>query len=337
MRVAVAVAVTPFRPSPDRARAEALCSALRVAGVEVELVGVPFAPNPPLGVPAQLLACRLLDLSESMGAAIDRMVGLGLPASAIPHPDKVLWHGGPAAHSAALQTWTDQPGGSEARKLMERAAQQAAAESRQVFVTSRFAAGPLARGMLQIDTLYEPSPLVPFCRSAAAEDYILADGCAAEPRLHMLLEALSRIRRPMRIVAAATHWPEQATAWAERLAPGRVSFVSCQPEQLAQLLAAARGVLVAGPQTEDTATALAAMQCARPLIVPSDAGAPLELVLHGQTGLVCEPTPAGVADALETLWSDRRHARSLGRGGRQHYEQLDPTWDMVAQCLLASD
>ncbi len=219
---------------------------------------------------------------------------------------------------------------------MEQATQQAAAESRQVFVTSRFAAGPLARDVLQVDTLYEPSSLVPFCRSAAPEDYILADGCAAEPRLQLLLEALSRIRRPMRIVATAPQWPGQAAAWAERLAPGRVSFQSCQGEQLARLLAAARGVLVAGAQTEDTATALAAMQCARPLIVPGDAGAPLELVMHGQTGLVCEPTPAGLADALEALWSDRRRARSLGRGGRQHYEQLDPTWDMVAQCLLAS-
>ena len=332
MRVAVALAATPFHPSPDRARAEALCAALRAAGAEAELVGVPFAPNPPLGVPAQLLACRLLDLSESMGAVIDRLVGLSLPASAIPHPHKVLWHG----RAASLPSGPDRPGGGEACAVMEQAARQAAAESRQVFVTSRFAAGPFAQDVLQVDTLYEPSPLAPFCRQAATEDYIGADGCAAGPRRALLLAALRRIARPVRIIAAATQWPEDAAARAEQAAPGRLSLVSCQAEQLARLVAAARGVLVAAAESDNTGTALAAMQCARPLIVPDDAGAPLELVMHGQTGLVCQATPAGLADALDALWSDRHNARNLGRGGRQQYEQLSPTWDMVARCLLAS-
>ena len=333
MRVAVVTTYTPFRLSADKARAAALCTALRAEGVEAELVAVPFSAAPPLAIPPQLLACRLLDLSESMGTRIDRLIAVSLAAGAIPHPDKTLWHG--ASPMLAARSW---PGAGETRAVMDRASRQAAAESRAVFATSRFAAGQLAqRCEVRVETLYEPPPLARLCRSDPAADYVLADSCGSAGRLDLLLDAMCHTRQPVRVVATAPHWPTEDVARAERVAPGRVTFVAApEPQRLAALLAAARGVLLAGPDSDDTGTALAAMLCGRPLIAPTDAGAPVEFIQHGQTGFFCEPTPDGLAGALDALSGDGREARALGNQAQLRYQQLAPSWETVARCLLAS-
>jgi hypothetical protein len=38
-----------------------------------------------------MLACRLFDLSESMGENVDLLIGLKFPAYVVPHPRKVFW------------------------------------------------------------------------------------------------------------------------------------------------------------------------------------------------------------------------------------------------------
>ncbi len=63
-------------------------------------------------------------------------------------------------------------------------------------------------------------------------------------------------------------------------------------------------------------TAIEAMRHGRPVIVCTDGGGLTELVVHEQTGLVVDPTPRAVADAIERLVTDRDLAAELGRNGR---------------------
>ena len=232
----------------------------------------------------------------------------------------------------------DWPGAAETDALLRCASRQAAAESHSLFATSRHLADSLAQDWkARVQTLYQPSPLAPLCRPVPPEDYILADGCDADARLALLLDALEQSRAAIRVVATAAHWPAELAAQAERLAPGQVTLVSSPaPERLAALLGAARAVLLAGRLGAHTDIALAAMLCGRPLLVASDAGAPLELVRHGQTGLVFEPAATPLADALATTWSDRRRVRDWGEIGLQRYGELAPSWESVTRCLLAS-
>jgi glycosyltransferase involved in cell wall biosynthesis len=64
-------------------------------------------------------------------------------------------------------------------------------------------------------------------------------------------------------------------------------------------------------------TALEAMQHAKPVIVCSDGGGLVDLVDHGVTGLVVEPSPSAIADAVRSLHADPGWARSLGAAGQQ--------------------
>ena len=78
MRVAVASVQVPFVRGGAEALAEGLLAALAAAGHQADLVTVPFKWYPPERLLDHLLACRLLDLTESAGAAIDA-VGLSMP------------------------------------------------------------------------------------------------------------------------------------------------------------------------------------------------------------------------------------------------------------------
>jgi alpha-1,3/alpha-1,6-mannosyltransferase len=60
-----------------------------------------------------------------------------------------------------------------------------------------------------------------------------------------------------------------------------------------------------------------AMASARPVVAVANAG-PLETVVHGETGLLCAPTPDAFAGALATLIQDRERAARMGRNARAH-------------------
>jgi len=60
----------------------------------------------------------------------------------------------------------------------------------------------------------------------------------------------------------------------------------------------------------------------------------LEFVVDRQTGLVAEPTPESLAQAMDTLWADRRWAAGMGEAGRARYADLKISWDNVVEKLL---
>jgi hypothetical protein len=60
----------------------------------------------------------------------------------------------------------------------------------------------------------------------------------------------------------------------------------------------------------------------------------LEFVVAHQTGLVADPTPESLAQAMDMLWVDRRCAAAMGEAGRAHYQDLHISWAHVVEKLL---
>ena len=71
----------------------------------------------------------------------------------------------------------------------------------------------------------------------------------------------------------------------------------------------------------------------RPVVTTRDAGGPLEVVVDGVNGIVCEPTAAEVARACTWLADHPSDARERGQAGRGLAERL--TWDTVVEALLS--
>ena len=91
MRIVVVTTQMLFAESSTELTARALCQALRMAGHEADQVRIPFEPADARSIVPQMLAHRLLDLTESMGTRIDRLVALEFPGTLIPHPAKRIW------------------------------------------------------------------------------------------------------------------------------------------------------------------------------------------------------------------------------------------------------
>lgn len=346
MRVAIVTAQVPFLRGGAELLAEGLCKVARAAGHQAEIVTVPFKWYPAHSVAQQLLACRLLDLSESMGTRIDRVIGLKFPAYLIPHPDKMLWilH----QHRSAYDLWqspyddlADQPGGALARETIRSADTQLIPEARRVYTISRNVTDRLRRYCgIESEPLYHPPPLADRLYAGLSGDYLLMPSrMNAVKRQHLVVEAMLRTRHPVRVVfiGEADH-PDYREALEQRAAvlpTGRVAWLGAVPdERKIALLADCLGVLVP-PHDEDYGyVTLEAMLSARPVITCTDSGGPLEFVQHGRNGLVCQPEAEALAKAMDTLWEDRALARAMGKEGRALYTELGPSWERVVECLL---
>src|SRR3954467_9486884 len=103
MRIAIATVQVPFVRGGAELLREGLGQALTRLGHDVEIVAIPFKWYPPEKVLDHMLACRLLDLTESCGNKIDKLIGLKFPAYLIEHPNKTFWllH----QHRSAYELW----------------------------------------------------------------------------------------------------------------------------------------------------------------------------------------------------------------------------------------
>jgi len=79
-----------------------------------------------------------------------------------------------------------------------------------------------------------------------------------------------------------------------------------------------------------------AFHCHKPVITFTDSGGTNELVEDGLNGLSVEPTPHTLAAAMETLWTDRRRTRELGRAAFETLARRGIAWDHVLDHLLAA-
>jgi glycosyltransferase involved in cell wall biosynthesis len=71
------------------------------------------------------------------------------------------------------------------------------------------------------------------------------------------------------------------------------------------------------------------------VITCRDSGGPAELVSDGEEGLVCEPTPEALADALRRVMKSRDLAERMGE--RAHARGAQLTWPQTVRTLLAVD
>jgi glycosyltransferase involved in cell wall biosynthesis len=114
--------------------------------------------------------------------------------------------------------------------------------------------------------------------------------------------------------------------WAPDLGPpsGRIRFAGAVGDAERDQAYAAASVVVAPALNEDYGlTAIEAMAHARPVVVCSDGGGLTELVQHEQTGLIADPEPEAVAEAIDRLLADQPLAERLGQAGHRLVRDRD--------------
>jgi len=339
MRVVVAAPQVPFVRGGAELMAEDLVAALRARGHDAEIVSIPFKWYPGSRVLDQAFLWRLVDLTESDGRPIDRVIATKFPAYCVRHPNKVAWvlHQFRQAYDydrTELGQFDDSPEDRATRRAIERLDAVSLAEARRVFATSRNVADRLQRfNGISAEVLPHPPQALAY-REAEPEGYVLSvNRLDRAKRIDLLVGAAKR--DPSLRVVIAGEGPDRERL--ERLATGlngQVTFVGrVDEEELADLYARCLAVYYAPVDEDFGMVPYEAFLSAKPVVTAVDAGGPLEVVHDRRTGAVVEPDAAAVAEACAYLATHVDEAKAWGRAGRALAEQV--TWDACVDALLS--
>ena len=292
-------------------------------------------------------AARLLDLTESTGVAIDRLIGLKFPAYLIPHPRKVLWllH----QHRPAYDLWDtpfdDMSSHAHAEAVRDgiREADRAlAGEARAVYTISKNVSERLKRFCgVESTALYHPPNNAGFFYRDEALDYVFFPSrLSLIKRQNLVIEALAKTRHPVRVRFAGL--PDDLGYYAELKKQAFVLGVEWRVEWLGgiseeeKIRQYAHALAVVFPPLDEDYgyVTLEAMLAAKPVITCADSGGVLEFVRHRETGLVCPATAQELAACLDEAWENRGQARAWGEQGRDLYHDLGVAWGGVVERLL---
>jgi glycosyltransferase involved in cell wall biosynthesis len=336
MRIAVCAPQVPFVRGGAELMAEDLVTALRARGHEVELVTVPFKWYPGTRVLDQAFLWRLVDLTESDGRAIDRVIATKFPAYCVRHPNKVAWvlHQFRQAYDydrTELGQFSESPEDRATRRAIERLDAVALGEARRVFATSRNVADRLARfNGIHAEVLPHPPQALPY-RSGDSEGYVLSVGRLDRAKRNDLLVEAAKRDGSLRIVIAG-EGPDRERL--EQLASGlngQVEFTGrVDDERLADLYARSLAVYYAPVDEDFGMVPYEAFLSGKPVVTTTDAGGPLEIVRNGETGVVVAPDAAELARAFTSL--DPATASRFGAAGKALAERV--TWDACVDALL---
>jgi len=347
MRIAIATSQVPFVRGGAEALAEGLRDALIAAGHQAELVQIPFKWYPPERILDAMLACRLLDLSESCGSPIDRLIGLKFPAYYTPHPNKALWvvHQYRAAYDLWRHPMADlhlHPLGEQVREAIHQADRQLIPEARVIGTISRNVSKRLEHYCGIASTpLYNPPAGADRFHCSAQEDYLFFPSrLNISKRQELAIEALARTRQPvvMQFAGAAdepAHEKELRALARKHGVADRIEWLGpISEDEKIERYARALGV-VFPPLDEDYGyVTLEAMLSSKPLVTCTDSGGPLEFVDPGETGLVANPSAESMAEAFDWLWENRTEARRMGEAARERYANMRISWETVVEGLL---
>ena len=303
--------------------ARSLVQALREGGHSADMI---VTPQNRFGRQASAyLATWFTDVGSADGKPIDLVISLRYPSYAVRHPRHVCWLNHTMREYYDL--WDRFSAGiSAASRIKERGRRLAihAADRylltrnvSRLFVQSRTIQRRLAMWPeLRSTVLYPPAPQRDY-RCDGYGDYVfLVSRLTQLKRADLLIEALAQPdlstvraviagegdqRGPLEQLATARGVSERVTF------AGRIS-----DDELVEHLARCR-IVCFPPFDEDygfvTAEAFASK---KGVITCRDSGGPAELVQDGVNGMICDPNPAALADALHRAMADRATAERWG-------------------------
>jgi glycosyltransferase involved in cell wall biosynthesis len=338
MRVAVCAPQVPFVRGGAELMTDDLVAALRRRGHETELVTIPFKWYPGSRALDQAFLWRLVDLTESDGRPIDRVIATKFPAYCVRHPNKVAWvlHQFRQAYDydrTEFGQFSESPDDRATRRAVARLDSVALGEARRVFATSRNVAERLQRfNGIAAEVLPHPPQTLAY-RTAESEGFVLS------------VNRLDRAKRIDLLIAAATQEPSLRIvivgdgpdrARLEGLAAGlngQVEFTGrVDDERLADLYARCLAVYYAPIDEDFGMVPYEAFLSAKPVLTTTDAGGPLEVVHDRSTGVVVAPDASELARAAAYLGAHGNEARAWGLAGKAVAERV--TWDACVDALL---
>lgn len=341
-RILVCEAQVPFIRGGAESLVRDLVAQLRLHGYETDLVSVPFKWYPPEELFSHAAAWRLLDLTESAGRRIDRVITTKFPTYFVRHPDKVTWlvHQYRAAYELVDTPFSEfqhRPLDVAVRERLIALDTEMLSESRAIYTIARTVTARLGRyNGLAAETLYHPPRLAARLHDGPSAGYVLSVGrLESVKRVDLVIRALATVPQNVQLLIAGTGTQRENF---ERLVASldladRVRFLGeIDDDTLIELYAGALAV-VYPPFDEDFGyVTLEAFLSKKPVITTYDAGEPAFFVVDGVNGRVTDPEPAALGAAIAELSERPDLAVRMGEAGYEQARQI--TWTSAIERLV---
>ena len=294
--ILVCEAQVPFVHGGAEIHVRELVRELRDRGYLAELVSVPYKWYPKEEILPHAAAWRLLDLSESNGQTIDRVIASKFPTYFVRHPNKVAWliHQYRAAYELCGTVYSDFSHTEQdvgLRETLIKLDTEMLGECRAIYTNAQNTASRLEKyNGLKAEPLYHPPRLAKQIRSGEYGDYVLSVGrIESVKRVDLIVRAMAHVDETLQLVVAGDGTQRENV---ERIASeagvsDRVAFLGAvDDDELLDLYADA--VAVAYPPFDEDFgyVTLEAFLAGKPVITCRDSGGPLEFVRDGINGWI---------------------------------------------------
>lgn len=337
-RVLICESRVPFVHGGAELYVLGLRSAIERAGLEVDVVSMPYEWDPPERILKSALMWRLVDLADMPQGSADLVVATKFPTYAVEHGNKVAWlaHQHRSAYDLAGTIYDDFTGLDDPdawREAVRDADSRFLGECRALFTISENVGARLKEHCgLASETVYHPPPLDGrYWSGEYGSDILLVGRLEPLKRVDLAIRSMRYVKSPGAVLRIAgtgfLEGPLKELAEREGVRD-RVSFEGFVTDEELLALYARAGVVLYVPYDEDMGyVPLEAFKSSRPVVVTDDSGGPLEFVKDGVTGAVARALPDEVAAAVDALLADPARARRLGERGLESVEGI--TWDRV--------
>lgn len=344
MRIALCSSFVPFVRGGATKIVDDLGTVLEELGHQVEKIYLPHLDAPHL-ILSQMAAFRWLDLSTA-----DRVICFRPPAHAISHPHKVVWF---IHHIRVFYDLWDSPyRGFPAnrrttgiRAALHAADTSALTEAKRLFTNSNVVSQRLKLfNGLKSTVLYPPLHRPDrFARRGFNDEIVCVSRIVPHKRQHLLVEAMKHTRTAIKLRICGASFDSdyqeriREIIVRENLRDRVILDIGWLDEaEKCRLLSDCLAVAYI-PLDEDSYgyLTLESGYSGKAVITATDSGGILELVEGGYNGIVADPSPCAIAQAMDRLFLDRVIARQMGDHSLARIRDLKIDWPHVVDSLLA--
>ena len=346
MRVAIATVQVPFVRGGAESLVEMLKNELIERGHQAEIVTIPFKWYPW----EQLINCmimgRMIDITESDGEKIDRVIAMKFPAYYLKHGNKVCWlmH----QHRSAYDLWDTVygdlhtlPNGEEIRNIIRENDNNYLPEARKIFTIARTTSDRLLKyNNIESEVLYHPPKNHERFHCEEYGDYVFYPSRINPMKRQMLLVSAAKyMKSNAKIVLAGTGAKSEIQKIESFIKENNLEkkvkltgYIS-EDEKIA-LYSKCLGVYF-GTYNEDYGyITLEAFCSGKPVLIHPDAGGPTEFVEDGINGFIVETDPREIAKKIDYLYENKIEAERMGINAKKTIHDGNMNWDYVIDHLL---
>ena len=347
MRIAIATVQVPFVTGGAEIHCDLLKNELIKRGHKVEVVTIPFKWYPTEQLVNSMMMGRMIDLSESDGQKIDRVIALKFPAFYCKHPNKVLWllH----QHRQAYDLWDtpygnlqNQPNGTVIRDMIRDCDNKYLPEARKIFTNAKTTANRLKEyNNIEATALYHPPVNYEKLHLEDYGDYVFYPSrIDAIKRQRLLAEAAKYLKTDAKVIIAGSGNKDEIDYINSFIKDNKLEnkvtmagFIS--EEEKINYYANCLAVYFGAYNEDYGYITLEGFFSEKPVIVHKDAGGPLEFVEDNANGYVIDSDAKKLAEKIDYLYEHKDEAKRMGANGKQSLKDKHMDWDYVIDQLLS--